>query len=292
VIPGQTTRLELGRTGRPVIGRLAIPETVKAQLENHPWGSIAYSPQPPKPLEVLTVEERRRWTQEERMTFRSHGLAIQSDGSFRAEDVPPGRHLVQVVLYSADRREQGLASLVLGRAQHEIVIPEIAGRHGYTPEPFDVGQVPIKPDHHLQVGDVATDFQAKTLDGKPTRLSDFRGKYLLIAFWSKPFRSDFSLAESRSLRALHKTFGKLNRFAMLGITYDMEVVRLRRLVAQRGWDWLNASVSGDVWDKLLDEYALPRYGSVWLLDPDGKVLARDLRGDAIKQAGTFVARAK
>jgi len=107
VNPGQTTRLELGRTGRPVIGRLAIPETIKAQSENHLWGSIAYSPRPPKPLEVLTVEERRRWTQEERMTSRSYGLAIQPDGSFKAEDVPPGRHLVQAVLYLARSSRPG-----------------------------------------------------------------------------------------------------------------------------------------------------------------------------------------
>jgi hypothetical protein len=47
-----------------------------------------------------------------------------------------------------------------------------------------------------------------------------------------------------------------------------------------------------VWYKLLDDYALPKHGSVWLIGPDGKILAKDLRGDAIKQAGTIVLRAK
>ena len=120
------------------------------------------------------------------------------------------------------------------------------------------------------------------------RLSDFRGKYLLIVFWSKSFQSDVTLDESRNLRALYKTFGKLGHFTMLGINCDGQVDRTRSLVAQRGWDWPNASVSFDVWDKLLEEYDLPRSGSVWLLGPDGKVLARNLRGDAIRQAGTMV----
>jgi hypothetical protein len=89
-----------------------------------------------------------------------------------------------------------------------------------------------------------------------------------------------------------KTFGKLGRFLMLGINTDMEPNRLKNLLTQRGWDWLNASVRWDVWGKLLDDYSLPKAGSIWMIGPDGRVLARDLRGDAIKQAGTILLRAK
>jgi protocatechuate 3,4-dioxygenase beta subunit len=289
VKPGRTTRLELGRTGRPITGRVAIPEAIKAPSGSYLWGSIANSPQPPKPLEMLTIQERRQWTLEEQKSSRSYGLAFQPDGSFRAEDVPPGRYMVEAILIGPDRRDQGQASRSLGTVHHTIAVPE---RPGYTPEPYDVGLLPMEPEHRLDVGQLARDFPATTLDGKPIRLKDFRGKYLLIIFSSQTFRSDVSLAESRNLRALHKMLGNVRRFAMLGITYDLDVDRPKTLVAQRGWDWLNARVSWDVWDKLLDEYALPRFGSVWLLGPDGKVLARDLRGDAIKRAATLVLRAK
>jgi hypothetical protein len=223
-------------------------------------------------------------------TSRSYGLAFQPDGSFRAEDVLPGRYMVEARLIGPDGRVQGQASRSLVTVHHAIVVPE---RPGYTPEPYDVRSVPMEPEHRLDVGQLAPDFPVTTLDGKPIRLKDFRGKYLLIVFWSQTFRYDVSLAESRNLRSLHKMLlGKVRRFAMLGITYDLDVDRPKTLVAQRGWDWLNARVSWDVWDKLLDEYALPRFGSVWLLGPDGKVLARDLRGDAIKGAAAMVLRDK
>jgi peroxiredoxin len=205
--------------------------------------------------------------------------------------VTPGRYFVQAKIVRQDGRNPGLINASLGSIYQEIVVPEIPGNQGYTREPFDVGSLAMKPERRLGAGQLAPDFQATTLDGRPVQLSDFRGKYLLIVFWSQSFQSDVSLAESRNLRALQKTFGKLGRFVMLGINYD-DVDRTRNLVTQRGWDWLNASVSSDVWDKLVDEYSLPRHGSVWLIGPDGKVLARDLRGDGIRQAGTMVLRAR
>jgi protocatechuate 3,4-dioxygenase beta subunit len=70
VKPGRTTRLELGGTGRPVIGRVTIPETIKAPSGSYLWGSISSSPQPPKPLEVLTIQERKQWMLEEQKTSR------------------------------------------------------------------------------------------------------------------------------------------------------------------------------------------------------------------------------
>jgi peroxiredoxin/protocatechuate 3,4-dioxygenase beta subunit len=289
---GRTTRLELGRTGRPVIGHLTFPEEIKARAGKRLGGTIAYRPQPPRSPGMLTSEESRRWAQEEENTSRYYGLAIRPDGSFRADVVPPGNYEIEATVWEQDPEDPRRTTVLLGTAQHPIVVPGIQGASGNSSDPFDVGSMPIKLRPHLDVGRLAPDFQATALDGKPVRLQDFRGKYLLIVFWSKSYRFDVSLDESRTLRALYKTFGKVGRFGMLGINYDMEMDRFKVLVNQRGWDWLNASVSSEVWSKLLDQYSLPRYGSVWLIGPDGKVLARDLRGDAIKQAGTMVLRAR
>ncbi|MEK5335506.1 TlpA disulfide reductase family protein [Bacillus sp. FSL M8-0166] len=52
---------------------------------------------------------------------------------------------------------------------------------------------PKEPAIGLEKGDQAPDFELKTLDGKTTSLSDYRGKKVLVNFWAtwcKPCRTE------------------------------------------------------------------------------------------------------
>ena len=82
----------------------------------------------------------------------------------------------------------GPTTLRLEASTRKSWSPKSPEDQGYSREPFDVGSLASEARTTHGVGQLAPDFRATTLDGRPIRLSDFRGKYLLIVFWSKTFR--------------------------------------------------------------------------------------------------------
>ena len=65
------------------------------------------------------------------------------------------------------------------------MLPEIPG--GQSDEPFDVGTIELKVVAKLDPGEQSPDFEAKTLDGKPIKLSDYQRKFVLVDFWSSMY---------------------------------------------------------------------------------------------------------
>lgn len=97
VRPKESIRLAIGGVGRPVVGSVAIPAELKAK-----WGGvdpsvrINFEVHAPKPYDQLSDEEQARWVLEWRKTYRSYACLIQSDGSFRFDDVPAGAYELKV----------------------------------------------------------------------------------------------------------------------------------------------------------------------------------------------------
>jgi hypothetical protein len=69
----------------------------------------------------------------------------------------------------------------------------------------------------------------------------------------------------------------------LGLNADTEGDEAKTRVSEYGWGWRQAKLAfPDGWDVRLKygAYSLP---SIWLIGPDGRVIARDLSGAAIKE---------
>jgi peroxiredoxin len=130
------------------------------------------------------------------------------------------------------------------------------------------------------IGSIAPDFTQNDPDGKPVSLKDFRGKYLLIDFWASwcgPCR-----AENPNVVKAYNRF-KDKGFTILGVSLDNENGRERWLKAIEDdnltWTqvsdlkyWNNAAA------KLYEVNAIP---ANFLLDPEGKIIGRNLRGEAL-----------
>jgi thiol-disulfide isomerase/thioredoxin len=94
--------------------------------------------------------------------------------------------------------------------------------------PVDLGNVPLVLQKVLNVGDAAPDFQTVTLDGKPLRLADYRGKTVLLDFWATwcgPCRG-----ETPHLKRVREAFRGDDRLAIIGLSLDDEAAAPREYV--------------------------------------------------------------
>jgi len=132
----------------------------------------------------------------------------------------------------------------------------------------------------VEVGKPAPEFQvAKTLDGKPARIEDFRGKVLLLDFWATwcgPCRS--------ALPNVYDLYQKYHEkgFEILGISLDRDILKLKSFIAQYGLPWPQVC-DGKVWDSApADLYGVSAIPHTVLIDGKGVVRAIDPHGEELE----------
>ncbi len=132
----------------------------------------------------------------------------------------------------------------------------------------------------LEVGMQMPDFAFVDLDGKQRKLSEFRGKYLMVDFWGV-WCVDCTRETPYHLAAYERF--KERGFEILGLNTDEKVETLRAYLKTNKITWPQAT--NDSIKKLAEvSYRIQEYPSTILLGPDGKILVLDqhrLRDDAL-----------
>jgi len=132
------------------------------------------------------------------------------------------------------------------------------------------------------IGKTAPDFTQPDTLGKPVSLKDFRGKYVLLDFWASwchPCREE----NPNVVKAFNKF--KDQNFTILSVSFDQKGAKDKWLDAihHDGLTWTNISEL-KFWDnnaaKLYDIQGIP---ANFLIDPNGIIIARDLRGKELDQ---------
>lgn len=165
------------------------------------------------------------------------------------------------------------------KAQSLFALMNTAGQESYYGK-----QIKEKVDlyNRVMVGRVVPDFEMPDTSGKVVKLSDFRGKYVLIDFWASwcgPCRRE----NPNVVKAYQQYKGK--NFTVLGVSLDR---------ADGKDAWLKAIHSdGLFWTqvsdlKYFDNSAAKLYGVYgipqnFLIGPDGKLIATSLRGEELEQ---------
>jgi thiol-disulfide isomerase/thioredoxin len=136
------------------------------------------------------------------------------------------------------------------------------------------------------VGDPAPGFEAKTLDGRPLNLEDFRGKYLLLDFWAT--WCEPCAGEIPRLQAIHDAFGRDERLVILSLSIDETIEIPRQFQDKRKLPWMQSFLGKGLDGAVPDRYGVRAIPAFVLVGPDGKIVAKGMRGEEIQEA---VARA-
>jgi thiol-disulfide isomerase/thioredoxin len=135
---------------------------------------------------------------------------------------------------------------------------------------------------NVAIGAQAPRFAVKSLDGKPLALDDYRGKYVLLDFWATWCGP--CVAEMPVIQDVQAAFGTDERFVLIGLSLDREIEAARTFVKDRGLSWVQAFVGDEAGEQVLEDYGADSIPATFLIGPDGKLIARGMRGDAIMRA--------
>lgn len=140
----------------------------------------------------------------------------------------------------------------------------------------------IEEQSAFAVGAVAPDFTQNDINDKPVSLSDFRGKYVLLDFWASwclPCRM-----ENPFVVKAYQAYNKKG-FTVLGVSLDYPGQKQAWLKAieKDQLPWTHVSDLKGRNNAIAIEYKITSVPANLLISPDGKILARDLRGEALEK---------
>jgi peroxiredoxin len=131
----------------------------------------------------------------------------------------------------------------------------------------------------LSPGKQAPDFKLATPEGDSLSLSDLRGKYVLIDFWASwcaPCRQE----NPRVVKMYERFKGK--NFEILGVSLDREREGWVKAIKDDQLAWKHVS-DLKFWDSMVTGlYAIQSIPATMIVDPEGKIVARNLRGTELE----------
>lgn len=137
-------------------------------------------------------------------------------------------------------------------------------------------------DGPTSIGALAPDFTQTDVDDKPVKLSDFKGKYVLLDFWASwcgPCRAE----NPNVVKAFNKY--KDRNFTVLGVSLDQPGKKGAWLdaIKKDGLPWTQVS-DLKFWNNAVAKlYGITSIPRNFLIDPTGKIVAKNLRGEALEK---------
>lgn len=134
----------------------------------------------------------------------------------------------------------------------------------------------------VAIGQITPDFTMAAIDGSPIKLSDIysKNKYTLIDFWASwcgPCRG-----ENPNVVAVYSEY-KSKGFGIIGVSLDKEKAKWEKAIADDKLDWIQVSDLKGWQNEAAGLYAVNSIPSNLLVDNTGKIIARNLREEKLKE---------
>jgi peroxiredoxin len=131
----------------------------------------------------------------------------------------------------------------------------------------------------LSVGQPAPEIELPNPEGQVVKLSDLRGKYVLIDFWAawcKPCRQ-----ENPHVVKLYNQY-KDKGFEVFGVSLDRTKEDWVKAIADDGLEWTQVSDLKYFNSIAAELYQIEAIPATYMIDREGKIIAKDLRGPSLE----------
>ncbi len=288
--PGKTSTVHIGVQGRSVTGQLVPPDGLPqdksvAFTDPRCVHAVAFrtggSAGVPAGMVALS-EQSFNWLWQGKEDVYKPSMTVQkrfiptvaADGSFTFGGLEPGTYEFVINAHAPLGENVSCGRGVL----EAVAVSEFTVPDSKATSAIRVPDVRLRLLTYPKVGEPPPLFEAKTFDGNAIKLSDLRGKVVLLDFWATWCTP--CVAQLPQVEQLYETFRADDRFAMIGMSLDWDIEKARSFLARRQLKWPQVSLGNMDTSAVVKQYGVGSIPTMVLIDSEGEIVAI---GSAIEQ---------